>query len=77
MKISFLITQGLIQIFQKEFHDCSLGLGTRWIHHKKRRTAEFDLDLCPEWTEAYLEQRLNGVTHEAALEANDTSIGSL
>jgi len=75
MKISFLITQGLIQIFQKEFHDCSLG--TRWRHHKKRRTAEFDLDLCPEWTEAYLEQRLNGVTHEAALEANDTSIGSL
>jgi hypothetical protein len=57
------LIEGLITLFQKEFHDLSssLGLGTRWRNHKKRRTTDFDLavELCPEWTVDYLEQRLN------------------
>jgi hypothetical protein len=59
------LVEGLIKLFQNEFHDSSssLGLGTRWRNHKKRRTTDFDLavELCPEWTVDYLEQRLNKV----------------
>jgi hypothetical protein len=58
-----MLVDGLIKLFQKEFHDSSssLGLGTRWRNHQKRRSTDFDLavELCPEWTVDYLEQRLN------------------
>ena len=60
----FLVSeQGLIQLFQKEFHHSkSEPLGTRWLNHEKRRSTDFDLaaKLCPEWTTDCLERRLNG-----------------
>ena len=60
----FLVSeQGLIKLFQKEFHHSeSDPLGTRWRNHEKRRSTDFDSadKICPEWTADYLERRLNG-----------------
>ncbi|KAL3767404.1 hypothetical protein ACHAW5_007664 [Stephanodiscus triporus] len=57
------LVEGLIKLFQQEFHHSeSDPLGTRWRNHKKRRATDFELaaKLCPEWTIDNLERRLNG-----------------
>lgn len=69
--------QGIIQLFRSVFRSSSdpRPLGTRWSECKKKvNVSDFNLQHCPEWTEAYLEQRLNGVTHLDALKANFKSI---
>ncbi|KAL3810238.1 hypothetical protein ACHAXA_008728 [Cyclostephanos tholiformis] len=63
INVSHCPKQGLIELFQKEFHHSeSDPLGTRWRNHEKRRSTDFDLANrhCPAWTTDYLERRLNG-----------------
>lgn len=67
------LVEGIITLFQNEFRSASdqRPLGTRWSERKKS-SIDFDSKLCPEWTEEFLVQRLNGKTHDEAVKENVT-----